>query len=268
MPTAGDQWCSSGHQAPTAPANIALGVTDFLLLLADAPLAVTFLIEQLTLLPLITSEFCSVGAVYPGDPLASDVTDFLNPATHGAIWDKYIGLIKYYAWPAYCVCDTFNPPYVSRPAPPTWPTGTYTPSALCSPADLTNQLASITGQLTSLWLLVSLIAMRVGAMSYVLSDVHSVTGRGELSVSQIIGVLVTGVTYQPGTGYDISDPSRIYTEGFITFGNSGGFEARRPIWHTPQIFLGMTPNFTKVAFDCGNATSMTITELLPSPSSA
>lgn len=268
MPTAGDQWCSSGHQSSGVAPNIVLGVADFLLLLADAPVAVTFLVEQLTLLPLITAEFCSVGAVYPGDPLASDATDFLDPGKHGAIVDKYIGLIKYYAWPQYCVCDTLVPPNVDRPAPPAWPTGTYTPTNLCSPLDISNQLNAIQGQITSLWMLISLIAMRTGAMSYVLADVHSVTGEGILTVEGVIGVIVNDLTFQPGTGQDEAEPPRIYTDGWIAFGNSHGWEPRRPIWHVPQVFLGATPNIIEIAYTLGNATSATITELVPSPTSA
>jgi hypothetical protein len=234
-------------------------------LLADAPLAVTFLIEQLSLIPLITSEFCSVGAVYPGDPLASDAVDILNPALSGQIKDKYIGLIKYYAWPQYCVCDTLVPPNIGQPAPPIWPTDTQTPAALCSPADLTNQLASILGQINSLWVLVSLIAMRTGAMSYSLSTTHTVSGNGELSVSGDIGVLVDGLTFQPGTGEQVSDPTRVYWEGWIAFGNSDGWEPRHQLVHDPQIVLGLTPGFTKIGYVCGNATSVRITELVPSP---
>jgi hypothetical protein len=266
MPSPGDQWCSSGHKIPATPVNVVLGVADFLLLLADAPVAVLFLVEQLTLIPLITTEFCSVGAVYPGDPLASDVTDVLNPSLRGAILDKYVALIKYYAWPQYCVCDTLVPPNVSRPAPPPWPGATATPTNLCSPLDLTNQLNAIQQLEQNLWQLVSLIAMRVGAMSYQLADVHTVGGTGEMSVAGDIGVLVDGLTFAPGVGYDTSDPPRIYDLGWITFGNSNGWEPRRPIWHAPQIFLGLTPGFTKIGFNCGMATSVRITELVPSVS--
>jgi len=264
MPSAGDQWCSAGHKLPVAPVNLVLGVTDFLLFLADAPAAVLFLVQQLTLIPIITTEFCSVGAVYPGDPLATDVTDVLDPSRRGAILDKYIGIIKYYAWPHYCVCDTLVPPNTGQPAPPPWPSGTSTPTNLCSPADLTNQLNAIQQLEQNLWALVSLIAMRVGAMSYQLSTQHTVSGTGELSVAGDIGVLVDGLTFAPGVGYDTSDPARIYHNGWITFGNSDGWEPRRPIWHDPQIFLGLTPGFVKIGFDCGMATSVQITELVPS----
>jgi hypothetical protein len=267
VPAAGDQWCSSGHKIPTSPVNVVLGVADFLLLLAGAPESIGFLVSGLTLIPLVTTEFCAVGAVYPGDPLASDLTDALNPALAGTIADKYIGLIKYYAWPQYCVCDTLVPPNTGRPAPPPWPGSTQMPSALCSPVDLTRQLTAIQQLEQSLYGLVSLIAMRTGAMTYTLDQVHSVTGTGELVVSGDIGVLVTGLTFAPGTGFDTSDPARIYDIGWITFGNSNGWEPRRPIWHAPQLFLGMTPNFTKVGYNCGMATSVQITELIPSPSS-
>jgi hypothetical protein len=267
VPAAGDQWCSSGHKLPLAPVNIVLGVADFLLFLADAPMAFQFLLGQLTLIPIITTEFCATGAVYPGSPLASDVTDILDPAKAGAIIDKYIGLIKYAAWPAYCTCDILVPPNTGQPARPVFPTGTYTPTNLCSPVDLTAQLNAIQLLEQNLYGLVSLIAMRVGAMTYTLDTAHTVSGTGELTVSGDIGVLVDSVTFLPGVGYDTSDPSRIYQKGWITFGNSNGWEPRRPIWHDPQIFLGMTTNFTKIAYDCGFATSVQITELIPSPNS-
>jgi len=263
MPSAGDQWCSSGSKLPLAPVNVVLGLTDFLLFLADAPAAILFLVQQLTLIPIITTEFCSVGAVYPGDPLASDITDVLDPTKRDAILAKYIGIIKYYAWPYYCQCTTFVPPNVVQPPPPVWPTGTSTPSNLCSPTDLTNQLNAIQQLEQSIYALVSLIAMRTGAMSYMLSTQHTVSGKGEMSVAGDIGVIVNGLTFAPGTGFDTSDPARIYNIGWITFGNSDGWEPRRAIWHDPQIFLGLTPGFVKIGYDCGMATSVQITELVP-----
>lgn len=268
MPSPGDQWCSAGHANGGVSPNLVLGVSDFLLVLADAPLAFTFLVEQLGLLPLITADFCATGAVYPGDPLASDITDVLDPAKSAGILDKYIGLIKYNAWSLYCTCDTLVPPFSVQPTPPSFPSGTTPPSALCSPVDLTHQLAAIQQLEQRLYTLISLIAMRTGAMSYTLADVHSVSGKGELSVFGDIGVLVDSLTFAPGTGFDASDPARIYQSGWITFGNSDGWEPRKPIWHDPQIFLGLTPGFTKIGFDCGMATSVRITELVPSPSSA
>lgn len=268
MPSPGDQWCSAGHKIPTAPPNVVLSIADLLLSLADAPLAVLNLVAGLQLIPLITDEYCSVGAVYPGDPTSDDFTAILNPATAGAVIDKYIGLAKYYAWPQYCVCDTFVSPYTAQPAPPAWPTGTYTPTNLCSPVDLSQQLNGLLQQLANLWTLVSLIAMRTGAMSYVLGDAHTVSDEGELSVSGILGVLVDGLTFAPGTGFDEADPARIYDIGWIALGNSDGWQARQPIWHAPQFFLGATPGISRIGFTCGMATSVRITELLPSPSSA
>lgn len=267
MPSPGDQWCSSGHVNATTPANLVLGVADFLALLADAPLAVTFILEQLTLVPLISSEFCGVGAVYPGDPVAQDLTDILNPLTAGSIIDKYKGLILYYAWPVYCVCDTLVPPNTGQPAPPAWPTDTQTPTNLCSPVDMTNQLNAIQALENTLYTLLSLVAMRVGALPFSLGDQHTVSGEGEISVSSIIGVLVDGLTFAPGTGQDTADPVRVYTDGWIAFGNSSGWEARFTWKHTPQIFLGATPFTSKIGFTCGMGTSVKITELLPSPSS-
>lgn len=265
MPSPGDQWCSAGVPNGGVGPNIVLGLTDMLLLLADAPLAITFLVEQLGLIPLITADFCSVGAVYPGDPVASDATDILDPGKSGAVIDKYVGLVKYYAWPHYCTCTTFVPPYSSQPTPPSWPSDTTTPTSLCSPADLTRQLSAIQSLEQSLYTLVSLIAMRVGAMAYVLGDAHTVTGEGELSVSSIIGVLVDGLTFAPGTGQIEGDPLRIYTDGFIAFGNSSGWESRFTWKHVPQIFLGATPFTSRVGYTCGMATSVRITELIPSP---
>jgi hypothetical protein len=265
VPSPGDQWCSSGHKGSAVPANIVLGVADFLLLLADAPAAVLFLVEQLGLIPVVTADFCSAGAVYPGDPVASDITDVLDPSKSGAILQKYVGLILYYAWPQYCVCDTLVPPNVVQPPPPAWPTDTSTPTNMCSPVDLTNQLNTIQQLEQSMLRLLTLVAMRVGAMSYTIGPSHTVSGKGELAVDGDLGVIVDGLTFAPGTGFDASDPARIYQIGWVTFGNSDGWEPRRPVWHDPQIFLGLTPGFTKIGFDCGMATSVEITELVPSP---
>lgn len=240
-----------------------LGVADFLLLLADAPLAVLNLVGMLGFIPLVTHDFCATGAVYPGDPVDSDFTDVLDPSKTQTVLSKYVALIEYYAWPHYCVCDTLVPPNTGQPAPPSWPSTPPTPTNLCSPVDLASQFNALQNQLASLYQLVSLVAMGTGSMPYMLGPSHSVSGTGELSVAAIIGLVVTGLTYAPGTGFDNSDPARLYDIGWITFGNSDGWKPRVPIWHTPQFFLGATPGITKVGYDCGMATSVEIVELVP-----
>lgn len=266
MPSPGDQWCNSGHPNGGTAANIVLDATAVALTLAGAPEAILFLVGQLTLLPLITSEFCATGAVYPGDPLASDLTDMQDPSKWGAIRDKYIGLVLYYAWPQYCTCDVFTPPDVSRPPPPPWPTGLAMPPAVCTPFDITSQFNALNGQLAALWTLVSLIAMRTGALPYVHGPSHVVSGDGSISVLDDIGVLVSAATFAPGTGEDEGDPIRLYPDTWLTFGNSDGWEPRMPLLHLGQIFLGLTPGFSTLGYSCGRATSLTIVELLPSPS--
>jgi hypothetical protein len=119
-----------------------------------------------------------------------------------------------------------------------------------------------------LYQLVSLIAMATGAMSYTLGPSHTISGVGELSVSGIIGIIVDGLTFAPGTGFDTSDPARIFDLGFVAFGNSNGWEARRPVWHAPQIYLGATPGISRIGYNCGMATSVEITELVPALGSA
>jgi len=267
MPSAGDQWCSAGHAQPGVAPNLVLGVADFLLLLADAPLAVLNLVGMLGFIPLATHDFCLTGAVYPGDPVDSDFTDVLDPSKTQTVLAKYLGLLLYYAWPHYCVCDTLTPPFVARPAPPSWQTGSDSPTNLCSPADFASQFNALQNQLASIYSLVSLIAMATGAMSYQLGPSHTVSGNGELSVSGVIGVIVTGLTFAPGTGFDTDDPARIYDIGFIAFGNSNGWEARKPVWHAPQIYLGATPGISRIGYSSGMATSVEITELLPALSS-
>lgn len=264
MPSPGDQWCTTGHQQTGIAPNIVLGAADFLLLLADAPLAVLNLVGMLGFIPVVTHDFCATGALYPGDPVESDLTDVLDPAKTQTVLNKYVGLILYYAWPHYCVCDALVPPNTQQPAPPVWPVSPATPTGYCSPLDLTSQLQALTNQIQSIYSLVSLIAMATGAMSYQLGASHTVSGTGEISVDGIIGAIVTGLTFSPGTGFDTGDPPRIYDVGFLAFGNSDGWEARRPVWHAPQIYLGATPGITRLGYECGMATSVEIQELLPS----
>lgn len=264
MPSPGDQWCSSGHQDTGIATNIVLGVTEFALFLTDAPLAVLNLVGMLGQIPLVTADFCAVGAVYPGDPVDSDFTDVLDPSKTQGILSKYLGLLLYYAWPHYCACDTLVPPNTHQPDPPAWQSNPPTIGNYCSPVDMVSQLQALQGQLQSIYQLVSLIAMATGAMSYQLSTVHTVTGIGELVVDSIIGAIVTGISFAPGVGFDDSDPARIYDIGWIAFGNSDGWDARRPVWHVPQVYLGETPRISKIGYNCGMATSVTITELVPS----
>jgi hypothetical protein len=263
MPSAGDQWCSHGTVNSGAAAYAVIDATAALPPPLDIPGIFSIIFSALGVVSIATSDLCSNPPRYPGDPSFQDVVDWSEPLKQPAVAEKYLQLLIYYVWPQFCTCDTFVPPATVYPPPPVFPTPAPALPSQTNPLDLTCNLSAITSKLNSILGLLRLIAATVGPQSYELGNTHTVTGTGEITVSGIVGCVTHALSYAPGIGYVLSDPTRFFEAGFIAFGDSNGWYARQPNIHDPQFHTGLPTGITRIGFDCGMVTSMEITELLP-----
>jgi hypothetical protein len=104
-----------------------------------------------------------------------------------------------------------------------------------------------------------------GPVIYVHGSSHAVTGRGEVSVSEALGCIVTASGFAPGAGSIVTDPQFNLDGGFITFGNGDGWGVTSRVNHSPQVMQSDVQQTTKIGFDCGMATGFNITELIAPP---
>jgi hypothetical protein len=99
------------------------------------------------------------------------------------------------------------------------------------------------------------------AHSYQLGTSHVVAGDGELVVSGDIGALVQITSTDPSTGLDVTDPTRYFDTGFITFGNVDGWQESSRVVHQYQVFTTDLQGVSRIGYSTQKA-HWTITELV------
>jgi hypothetical protein len=177
---------------------------------------------------------------------------------------KYTQLLIYFAWPQFCTCSTFVSPYVAYPAPPTLPANPPSLPSQSTPLDVTCSFSDLYNKLNAMQGLLRLILATVGPHTYMLGNTHTVSGKGELTVSGIMGVITHPLSYAPGVGYELDDPPRYFETGWMAFGDSNGWYEHRRMLHDPQFHIGIPTGVTKLGYTCELVTSLEITELIPS----
>jgi len=264
MPSAGDQICTSGTVNPGVAASIILDFAALAIPGVDIPAAFGIIFDALGIFTYTTSALCSNPPRYPGDPSFQDLIDwYTNPLSQPALALKYQQWALYQLYPIYCTCSTFVSPITSYPPGPSMPTGTPPLPSQNTPPDLTCSLSEVSNKLNSIIALLRLLLATVGPQTYSLGTSHTVSGEGEISVSGVVGCITHPLSYAPGVGYEVSDPTRYFDVGSIAFGDSNAWYERRLNIHDPQFHTGAPTGTTRIGFTCGLVTSMEITELLP-----
>jgi len=103
----------------------------------------------------------------------------------------------------------------------------------------------------------------VAPTAYALGASTTVSGIGEITVSGIIGALVTVTTFAAGSGVVEGDPEFFPNFGWITFGNADGWQKSVKIVHVPEVFLSDLQSITRIGYNTEMATSVVVQELVP-----
>lgn len=114
---------------------------------------------------------------------------------------------------------------------------------------------------------VQLIQRQVAPFAYVAGTAHAgLSGHGELTVQGLIGARVTLTSYGSAVGLVDGDPQTVFDAGWINFGDTSGFEARRFINASPiQFFPAAAGQFTRIGYSLQPGVVATITELVREP---
>jgi len=132
----------------------------------------------------------------------------------------------------------------------------------CCPPD-----ATLRGYLAQILDLVTILQRQTAPFAYVAGASHSVSGFGELTISDLIGIkfIITATT--PGTiGVEAGDPEEVFGLGWITWGTTDGWTPRQFLGHTDN--LSLPPNagaFTRLGYSLSPGVSATVVELIREP---
>jgi hypothetical protein len=257
----GDVWCTTGVPKGGVTSAVWVVAADVIQIALGRINWALPILASLSDFPITPATFCANPPVVMGVPAWSDLADFFNPATHDSIIQKYTTIAQFCTFAEFCMCSV--PAATPTPPFPAMPVGLPDPPQLCTPSDLTTQLAMMKAELDDLKLLAKLIVARVGPQSYLLGASHNVTGRGEIVVSGISGVLVTALVIPAGVGSENDDPVRYFDLGFIDFGDSNGWSAHQRWLHTPQFFYTAPVQTSRVGYAIEAGVTAEIVELIP-----
>jgi hypothetical protein len=132
----------------------------------------------------------------------------------------------------------------------------------CCPPDPATQAA-----LDRILELLTLVQRQAAPFAYVYGTNHTaLSGSGELTVADLVGVSVE-VTTNPGyTGLVVGDPDALFGVGYVTLGTADGWTATRNIDHAGTLLLPVSAGvFTKIGYSLNPGVIVSIRELVREP---
>jgi hypothetical protein len=132
----------------------------------------------------------------------------------------------------------------------------------CCPPD-----PALVAQVNQIYQMVTLIQRQSAPFGYVYGTNHAgLTGSGELTVADLIGVSVD-VTTNPGyTGLIVGDPATIFKVGRVNLGTADGWTVSRDIDHDGSLVLPAQAGvFTKIGYTLNPGVVVAIRELVREP---
>jgi len=192
---------------------------------------------------------------------------------------KFLTALEAIIWPAYCEC---LPATGGGPAPVIYPSarqeqepgapGPIAPAVcdnldLCSSINaLSKHLTAISGELALVRQDVRLIQRQGVPFAYLAGTIHSaISGSGEFSIADLIGLSVTFITIPDGHLAPSSDPLTYHQLGKVSLGTANGWRRSWQPTHSPYLILPISGAFTKVGYSFAAGVVATITELVREP---
>lgn len=132
----------------------------------------------------------------------------------------------------------------------------------CCPPD-----PSIMQLLRSILESTTLVQRQAAPFGYVPGVVHSgLTGTGQISVSDLIGALVTVTASGPVTGEEAGTPVTLFEAGWFNWGNADGFSERIRLSGDTQVSLpAAAGQYTRIGYTLPVGMTIQITELNREP---
>jgi hypothetical protein len=97
---------------------------------------------------------------------------------------------------------------------------------------------------------------------YLHGGVHSeLSGSGEISIVDLLGVAVTFDVLPPGHESGSTDPTTYHQLGKISLGTSDGWRRSWQPTHSPYLILPVTAAWTRLGYHFADGVIATITEL-------
>jgi hypothetical protein len=115
--------------------------------------------------------------------------------------------------------------------------------------------------------MVTLIQRQSAPFGYVYGTNHAgLTGSGEITVADLIGVSID-VTTNPGyTGLIVGDPATIFKVGRVNLGTADGWTVSRDIDHDGSLVLPVQAGvFTKIGYTLNPGVVVAVRELVREP---
>lgn len=183
------------------------------------------------------------------------------------------------AWSQLCKCSPAPP---GSPSPPAYPPPVFTeppglpPTAplvcsnldICSALDTINsEIAAILANMAHIREQVDLVQRQKVPFAYIPGHLTTgLTGKGELTVSGILGLAVQVTDVPSRAGLVLGDPNELFDLGWITIGTAEGWQQSRRIDHNPMLILGIEGAETLVGYSLTPGVTINIQELVREPS--
>jgi len=212
---------------------------------------------------------------------ASNLCSALPPLTWGTITAdpsqistaSLYDLLRAIAWQNVCQCSGSG---TSPPAPfPGEPTGAPSlPTIACSNSDVCatitdiwQDLAQTQKRVNEIYNLLQLVQRQAVPFGYVTGTCHAgLTGAGELSVSDILGLSVSFSGGDSTIGEEAGHPTTLFQVGWINVGDAAGWRSGERIHSNPWVYLpDLAGEITKIGYSLNPLITAEICELIREP---
>lgn len=142
------------------------------------------------------------------------------------------------------------------------------PCSSCPPdATLTQLLNTILQAVNNNYSQINLIQRQAVPFAYVTGASHAgLSGSGEITFSDILGIKVNPSSIPPSAGVDVGDPDSLWLDSWIRWGNPDGWTQREFLTSAPFVsFPAVAGQYTRVGYTLRPGLSVDILELVREP---